>query len=76
MLVDGYDQYVIEILNFQKKKVILLKKLKIVPVWRHMPLIPAFGRQRQEVSVEFEASLVSIASSRAARATQRDSISK
>jgi hypothetical protein len=40
-----------------------------------MPLIPALGRQRQGIS-EFEASLVYKVSSRTARATQRNPLSK
>jgi hypothetical protein len=40
-----------------------------------MPLIPALGRQRQADS-EFEASLVYRVSSRAARATQRNPVSR
>jgi hypothetical protein len=40
-----------------------------------MPLIPALGRQRQGIS-EFEASLVYRVSSRTARATQRNPVSK
>jgi hypothetical protein len=42
--------------------------------WR-TPLIPALGRQRQGIS-EFEASLVYKVSSRTARATQRNPVSK
>jgi hypothetical protein len=44
------------------------------PWWR-TPLIPALGRQRQVIS-EFEASLVYRVSSRTARATQRNPVSK
>jgi hypothetical protein len=40
-----------------------------------MPLIPALGRQRQ-ADFEFEASLVYRVSSRIARATQRNPVSK
>jgi hypothetical protein len=40
-----------------------------------MPLIPALGRQRRRIS-EFEASLVYKVSSRTARATQRNPVSK
>jgi hypothetical protein len=40
-----------------------------------MPLVPALGRQRQAIS-EFEASLVYKVSSRTARATQRNPVSK
>jgi hypothetical protein len=40
-----------------------------------MPLIPALGRQRQAIS-EFKASLVYRVSSRTARATQRNPVSK
>jgi hypothetical protein len=40
--------------------------------WWHMPLIPALGRQISE----FEASLVYRMSSRTARATQRNPVSK
>jgi hypothetical protein len=39
------------------------------------PLIPALGRQRQEIS-EFETSLVYRVSSRTGRATQRNPVSK
>jgi hypothetical protein len=42
-------------------------------VWWHTPLIPEHGRQRQE---EYEASLVHKVSSRTARATQRNPVSK
>jgi hypothetical protein len=41
-----------------------------------MPLIPALGREKQEDLCEFEASLVYRASSRIARATQRNPASK
>ena len=41
-----------------------------------MPLIPAFGRQRQEDHHEFEASLVYRVSSRTAKATQRNLVLK
>ena len=41
-----------------------------------MPLIPALGRQRQVDLCEFEASLVYRVSSRTARATQRNPVSK
>jgi hypothetical protein len=41
--------------------------------WWHMPLIPALGRQRIS---EFKASLVYRVSSRTARATQRNRVSK
>jgi hypothetical protein len=44
-------------------------------VWWHTPLIPALGKQRQAIS-EFEASLVHRVSSRTARATQRNPVSK
>jgi hypothetical protein len=44
-------------------------------VWWRTPLIPALGRQRQAIS-EFEASLVYKVSSRTARATQRNPVSK
>jgi hypothetical protein len=43
--------------------------------WWHTSLIPALGRQRQEIS-EFEASLVYKVSSRTARAIQRNPVSK
>jgi hypothetical protein len=43
--------------------------------WWCTPLIPALGRQRQE-DHEFEASLVYRVSSRTARATQRNPVSK
>jgi hypothetical protein len=43
--------------------------------WWPTPLITALGRQRQAIS-EFEASLVYKVSSRTARATQRNPVSK
>jgi hypothetical protein len=43
--------------------------------WWCTPLIPALGRQRRWIS-EFEASLVYRGSSRTARATQRNPVSK
>jgi hypothetical protein len=45
-------------------------------VWWHTPLAPALGRQRQMDLLEFEASLAYKASSRTARATQRNPVSK
>ena len=42
----------------------------------YAPLIPTLGRQRQVDFCEFEASMVYIVSSRPARATQRDPVSK
>jgi hypothetical protein len=51
------------------------KDLRRGRVWWHMPLIPALGRQRQ-ADFEFEASLVYRVSSRTARATQRNPVSK
>jgi hypothetical protein len=42
----------------------------------NIPLIPAFGRQRQADLREFEASLVYRVSSRKARATQRSPVWK
>ena len=39
-------------------------------------MIPALGRQRQEDLCKFEATLVFTASSRLARATQRNPVSK
>jgi hypothetical protein len=44
--------------------------------WWHTPLIPALGRQRQARISEFKASLVFTVSSRTARATQRNPVSK
>jgi hypothetical protein len=41
-----------------------------------MPLILALGRQRQEELCKFEASLVNIASSRTARAIQKNPVSE
>ena len=40
-----------------------------------MPLIPEFGKQRQEDLFEFKVSLVYGASSRTARATERSPVS-
>ena len=45
-------------------------------VLHHTPFIPALRRQKQVDLCEFEASLVYIASSQTARATQRDPASK
>jgi hypothetical protein len=41
-----------------------------------MPLIPALGRRQRQADFEFEVSLVYRVSSRTARATQRNSVSK
>ena len=41
-----------------------------------MPLVPALGRQRQVGLCEFKAIMVYRASSRTARATQRNPVSK
>jgi hypothetical protein len=48
----------------------------MVRQWWLMPLIPAFMRQRQADFCKFEASLVYRPSSRPARATQRNPVSK
>lgn len=45
-------------------------------MWWHTLSIPALGRQRQEDLSEFQASLVSRVSSRAARDIERDPVSK
>ena len=45
-------------------------------VWRHTPLIPELGKQRLVDLYEFEASLVYRESSRAARTTQRNPVSR
>jgi hypothetical protein len=45
-------------------------------MWWRMPLIPAFGRQRQAGLCEFEASLVYRASSRTSEPTQRNPVSR
>jgi len=42
----------------------------------HTPLIPTLGRQRQVNLCEFKASLIYRMNSRAARATQRNAVSK
>jgi DNA repair photolyase len=52
-----------------------LEKKKRKAEWWLKPSIPALGRQRQ-VDFEFEASLVYRVSSRTARATQRNPVSK
>ena len=44
--------------------------------WWHTPLVPALRRQRQENLCEFEASLAYKASSRTARTTQKNPVSK
>ena len=44
--------------------------------WRRTPLVPALGRQRQVDLCQFEASLIYRGSSRTARATQRNLVSK
>ena len=49
----------------------MVKKVSSDWAWWHTPLIPAFRRQRQWISV-FEASLVYKVSSRTARAIQRN----
>jgi hypothetical protein len=54
---------------------ISLRKASFTRQWWHTPLIPALGRERQVIS-EFEASLVYRESSRTARATQRNPVSK
>jgi hypothetical protein len=54
---------------------VILKNKHSSRAWWHTPLIPAFWRQRQAIS-EFEASLVYKVSSRTARATQRNPVSK
>jgi hypothetical protein len=51
-------------------------KIYLAGQWWHTPLIPAHGRQRQGELCEFEASLVYRVSSRSAKATQRNPISK
>jgi hypothetical protein len=57
--------------------VFLFLFLNILAVWWwHLPLIPTLGRQRQEALCEFKASLVYKSSSRIARATQRNPVSK
>ena len=53
-----------------------VKKDTLCQVWWLKPLIPALGTQRQADICEFEASLVYRVSSRAARATQRNPVSK
>jgi hypothetical protein len=53
-----------------------LESLSLGGQWWGMPLIPGFGRQRQEDLCEFKPSLLSRTSSRTARATQRNPVSK
>ena len=52
------------------------KNVLVVVQWWHTPLIPALGRPRQADLCEFEASLVYRVSSRTARDTQRNPVSK
>ena len=50
---------------------------KLARWWWHVPIITAFRRQRQgDLFTEIQASLVYKASSRTARATQRNLVSK
>jgi hypothetical protein len=58
-------------MGFSSKWKVVFKNVKVAGRWWHTPLIPALGRQRQQIS-EFEASLVY----RTARATQRNPVSK
>ena len=53
-----------------------LSKNHFGQAWWHTPLIPALRMQRQGNLCEFEASLVYSASSRTARATQRNFVSR
>jgi hypothetical protein len=56
-------------------RVRLLKKKNKAGQWWHTPLIPTLGGRGRRIS-EFEASLVYRVSSRTARATQRNPVSK
>ena len=60
------------ILRFNKD---ILKK-EMIQMWWCIPLIPELQRQRQVDLCEFETSLVYRASSRIARATQKNPVSK
>lgn len=46
------------VLEVHPRKDILIEKASLAGWWWRMPLIPAFGRQRQADLNEFEASLV------------------
>jgi Sec-independent protein translocase protein TatA len=54
----------------------LSKTKHLAGQWYCTPLIPALGRQRQAWISEFKASLIYRVSSRTARATQRNPVSK
>jgi hypothetical protein len=45
-----------------------IKKQKSSQIWWHIPLIPAFGRQKQADLCDFEANMVYIMSSKTGRA--------
>jgi hypothetical protein len=56
--------------------VVLLNNIVLARWWRPMPIISALKRQRQEDLCEFKDSLVYRSSSRLARTTQKDPVSK
>ena len=52
----------------------IVKNKSLSEAWWYVPLIPALGRQTQADLCEFKASLVYKASSRTARATQKNPV--
>lgn len=74
MVVQSYEYVQNQSLVFFKTVSFMLHELfryekKICCVWWNMPLIPAFGREKDVNLCEFKTSLVNIACSRTATAT-------
>ena len=64
-------------LRYREATVYFKKKKKVATkAWWCTPLVPALGRQKQEDLCGFKTSLAYRASSRTARATQRNSVFK